>query len=270
MAWLEYGGRLRRLPEGETIVGGSPQAALPVADADLLPRHFVVRVAGDDVYLRVWSADTVVALNGRQLGADECRLDDGDTISAGSVHFHIWRNEPELNPVTIEPSDRRPPKAHLIDTRENVAYPLDRLSTNIGRSSANVIRVKDPTASRFHAQVRREAGGFALHSVGSSGTRVNGRRVGTPQLLDDGDEIEIAFTTLRYTRATPPEGVTIVARSAGDNTAAAERPTIVRDRASLRRLGSAAARHGLGRTGLLVAALLLVIAVAAIIKAARG
>ena len=264
MAWLEYRGRLRRLVDGETVVGGSPSAGLHVGDADLLPRHFVLRVAGDEVYLRIWSSDTVVAVNGRQIAADECRLEDGDTISAGSIHFHIWRNEPELSPITIENTDSRPPKAHLIDTRDNVAYPLDRLSTNIGRASANVIRVKDPTASRFHAQVRREAGGFALHSVGSSGTRVNGRRVGAPQLLDDGDEIEIAYTTLRYTRATPPEGVTVVPRSAGEAGDGAERPTLVRDRVSLRRLGYAAARHPLGRPAIAVVILLGLLAIGAL------
>lgn len=264
MAWLEYGGRLRRLADGETVVGGSPAAGLPVADADLLPRHFVLRVAGDDVYLRIWSTDTVVALNGRQIAGDECRLDDGDTISAGSIHFHIWRNEPELTPVTVENVESRTPRAHLIDTRDNVAYPLDRLSTNIGRASANVIRVKDPTASRFHAQVRREAGGFALHSIGSTGTRVNGRRVGTPLLLEDGDEIEIAYTTLRYTRATPPDGVRIVPRSAADGSDSTERPTLVRDRVSLRRLGYAAARHPLGTPVIALAGVLLLLALAAI------
>ena len=267
MAWLEYGGRLRRLAEGETVVGGSTGAGLQVAGADLLPRHFVVRVAGSEVYLRIWSTDTVVALNGRQVAADEHRLDDGDTISAGSMHFHIWRNEPDLTSVTGESAESRPPRAHLIDTRDSVAYPLDRLSTNIGRASANVIRVKDPTASRFHAQVRREAGGFALHSVGSSGTRVNGRRVGAPQLLDDGDEIEIAYTTLRYTRATPPEGVTIVARSEGDRVDGADRPTLVRDRVSLRRLGYAAAKHPLGKPAIAVLGLFLLLALAAILAA---
>src|SRR3712207_383561 len=216
MAWLEYAGRLRRLADGETVVGGAPNVGLHVGGADLLPRHFVLRVAGDDVWLRVWSPDTVVALNGRQVGGQDCKLEDGDTISAGSVHFHIWRNQPELPPVTAEHEPSRPPIAHLIDAKDHVAYPLDRLSTNIGRATANIIRVKDPTASRFHAQVRREAGGYALHSIGSSGTRINGRRVGAPQLLEDGDEIEIAYTTLRYTRATPPEGVTIVPRAGGD------------------------------------------------------
>jgi pSer/pThr/pTyr-binding forkhead associated (FHA) protein len=270
MAWLEYGGRLRRLADGETVVGGAPNVGLHVGDADLLPRHFVLRVDGDDVYIRVWSSDTVVALNGRQIAAEECRLDDGDTISAGSAHFHVWRNEPDLTPVTPESADSRPPQAHLIDTRDNVAYPLDRLSTNIGRATANVIRLKDPTASRFHAQVRREAGGFALHSVGSSGTKVNGRRVGSPQLLDDGDEIEIAYTTLRYTRATPPEGVTIVPRTMGAAGEASERPTIVRERMSLRRFRAAAAVHRrFGTPALVVGGAILLLALAAIYQVAR-
>lgn len=269
MAWLEYGGRLRRLPDGETVVGGAASVGLHVGDADLLPRHFVLRVSGDDVYIRIWSPDTVVALNGRQMGSEESRLDDGDTISAGSAHFHAWQNEPDLTPVTSESSDSRPPRAHLIDTRDNVAYPLDRLSTNIGRATANVIRVKDPTASRFHAQVRREAGGYALHSVGSSGTRINGRRVGSPQLLEDGDEIEIAYTTLRYTRATPPEGVTIVPRSGGESSEAAERPTIVRERLSLRRFTPSAVHRRLGTPALVIGGTLLLLALAAIYRAAR-
>ena len=266
MAWLEYGGRLRRLADGETIVGGVPAAGLHVPDADLLPRHFVLRLAGDDVWIRIWSADAVVALNGKQISTQECRLDDGDTISAGSIHFHVWRARPELS-VTAEHEAGKPPRAHLIDIREQVAYPLDRLSTNIGRSAANVIRVKDPTASRFHAQVRREAGGFALHSIGSSGTRINGRRVGAPQLLDDGDEIEIAYTTLRYTRATPPEGVTVVPRTEGEGGDGAERPTMVRERISLKRLRRAAARPRLGTPALVVGGALIILVLAALFRA---
>jgi predicted component of type VI protein secretion system len=267
MAWLEYGGRLRRLSDGETVVGGAPAAGLHVPDVDLLPRHFVLRASGDDVWIRSWSTDAVVALNGKQMGAQECKLEEGDTISAGSAHFHIWRSEPELPAVTAEGEGSRSPRAHLIDTRDNVAYPLDRLSTNIGRATANVIRLKDPTASRFHAQVRREAGGFALHSVGSSGTRINGRRVGSPQLLDEGDEIEIAYTTLRYTRATPPDGVTIIPRTGGEPGEASERPTIVRERISLRRLGRAAARQRLGAPALLVGGALIILALVALFRA---
>jgi pSer/pThr/pTyr-binding forkhead associated (FHA) protein len=267
VAWLEYGGRLRRLAEGETVVGGATNAGLQVADADLLPRHFVLRVVGDEVWIRVWSSDAVVALNGRQISTEDCKLDEGDTISAGSAHFHIWRTQPELPSVTGEGEPSRPPRAHLIDTRDHVAYPLDRLSTNIGRSTANVIRLKDPTASRFHAQIRREAGGFALHSVGSSGTRINGRRVGSPQLLEDGDEIEIAYTTLRYTRATPPEGVTVVPRTEGGGGEAAERPTIVRERLSLKRLRRAASQRRFGAPALLVGGVLIALALAALLRA---
>jgi hypothetical protein len=269
MAWLEYGGRLRRLAEGESVVGGAASATVHVGDVDLLPRHFVLRVAGNEVWLRVWSQEAVVALNGRQIGSDEFRLEDGDTISAGSAHFHIWGSQPELTPITGETGASRLPVAHLIDVKDHVAYPLDRLSTNIGRATANVIRLKDPTASRFHAQVRREAGGYALHSIGSSGTRINGRRVGAPQLLEEGDEIEIAYATLRYTRATPPEGVTIVPRTEGDASDAAERPTIVRERMSLKGLRRVATRRRVRPPVLVVGGALILLALAAIIRAAR-
>src|ERR671914_564343 len=114
MAWLEYNGRMRRLNDGEAIVGGSTAAAIHVAGGDLLPRHFLLRVAGDESGIRVWSPDSVVAINGRQIAAQECKLEDGDTISAGSIHFHIWHNEPELPAgVTRESDDSRPPVAHL-------------------------------------------------------------------------------------------------------------------------------------------------------------
>jgi hypothetical protein len=93
--------------------------------------------------------------------------------------------------------------------------------------------------------------------------------VGPPQLLEDGDEIEIAFTTLRYTRATPPEGVTVVPRTAGDAGEAAERPTIVRERMSLRRLRAAAVRRRLSTPALVVGGAIILLALAALLRAAR-
>ena len=64
--------------------------------------------------------------------------------------------------------------------------------------------IRDPTASRFHAEIRREAGGFVLHARGSAGTMVNNRRVASPCMLEEGDQIEIAYTVLRFTKTAPP------------------------------------------------------------------
>ena len=66
-----------------------------------------------------------------------------------------------------------------------------------------------------------------LHPMGSSGTRLNGQRVNAPTLLEEGDDIEVAYTVIRFTRALPA-GVA-VGRStvpAGASFEASHRPTI--------------------------------------------
>jgi hypothetical protein len=47
-----------------------------------------------------------------------------------------------------------------------------------------------------------------MHSIGSAGTLVNGRRAAVT-VLEEGDVIEVGGRTLRFTRAALPEGVTV-------------------------------------------------------------
>ena len=68
-----------------------------------------------------------------------------------------------------------------------IAYPLSSRSTTIGRDASNAIVLRDPTASRFHAEVRREAGGFALRSIGALAATLNGQPVERPTVLREGD-----------------------------------------------------------------------------------
>ena len=91
-----------------------------------------------------------------------------------------------------------------------VAHPLTNRQTSLGRDASNSIVVRNPTASRFHAEARREAGGFALHSMGATGTMLNGVVIRKPRMLEEGDMVEIAFTKLRFTWE-PPEGAMALA-----------------------------------------------------------
>ena len=100
--------------------------------------------------------------------------------------------------------------------------------------------MRDPTASRFHAEIRREAGGYALHTMGSSGTRLNGEELHGPRLLHEGDLVEIAFTTFRFTEQSVGAGVTVSAEpvAVGDERAGeAGQPTTQRRRTSLSDVG---------------------------------
>lgn len=228
MAWLEYGGRLRKLPDGVSVVGSSTDATLVVDDADLMPRHVILHPGQDHIEVSAYSHDVVVVVGDRQVGAEPCRAAYGAPVRAGSAEFRVWREQPAHREAATPARQF----AYLVDDQTAVAYPLDRLCTNIGRASANFVRLPDPTASRYHAQVRREAGGFALHVIGSGGGAVNGNRVSSPLLLSEGDVIELAYTALRFTRGPVPQGVQIIPPPVVGS-AGSERPTMARERISL-------------------------------------
>jgi hypothetical protein len=260
MPWLEYGGRLRKLPEGAAMVGAGPGVDVMIEGADLLPRHFMVEPTEAGIRLRPHTAESVVAIDGRQIGSGWCSADYGAIISAGSGHFRVFRE-----PSTSSRTDVgvAPDSAFLVDTAHGLSYPLDHRSTNIGRARTNHVHLSDPTASRFHAQVRREAGGWVLHPSGSSGVQVNGHRVGIPRLLEDGDELDLAFQAFRFVRGPAPAGTRIVPRSAEGDSSRSERPTVARERITMVP-PSARGRHPISRR-LLVGLLMLFLLAALLI-----
>ena len=74
-------------------------------------------------------------------------------------------------------------------------------STSIGRDASNEIVIRDPSASRFHAEIRQDSDMFVLHSIGASGTLLNAKPLSGPHTLTEGDAVEIAFVKLRFTRS---------------------------------------------------------------------
>ena len=226
MAWLAFGPLTRELRDGEIVVGGGAEADWRVTTADLMPRHFILTVHGLNTSVRPGSADVVVVVNGKQLTGSSALLNEGDVIAAGAGTFAYSEDPPIVTPA--DPPPRA--EAFLVDVHENVAYKLVNRSTPLGRDASNAIVLRDPTASRFHAEVRREAGGFALHTMGSAGTVVNGKPLKGPCLLFEGDTLEIAHVRLRFTRDQPPAGTAQAAGHRAENDAAGRRPTVMSDR----------------------------------------
>jgi pSer/pThr/pTyr-binding forkhead associated (FHA) protein len=101
--------------------------------------------------------------------------------------------------------------AWLIDQRWAKAYPLADLTT-IGRGAECTIMLRDPAVSRRHAEIDREGEAYVLRAMGSAGTMLNGVRVATECVLQEGDLIEIAFTTLRFTNLAPTGEMFVVPR----------------------------------------------------------
>jgi pSer/pThr/pTyr-binding forkhead associated (FHA) protein len=223
MPWLTTEGASHQIAEGETVVGSGAQSAWRLASKGLAARHFVVARKASRITVRPCGRDAVIVINGAQAGLNERELHDGDTIDAGSTRFLFSSERSGSFPaIPVGP-------AHLVDVRGGVAHDLATSSVGIGRDRLNPVVVRDPTASRFHAEIRREAGGYVLHPYGSSGTLVNGRRIGSPERLRDGDRIEIANVELRFVAGPMPDGARKAEPQADDESS--HRPTVIQSAA---------------------------------------
>lgn len=68
----------------------------------------------------------------------------------------------------------------------------------IGRSEDSGILIREQTVSKNHARILRSGSGFAVEDLGSiNGTAVNGDKVGR-KLLENGDEITVGGTVIRF------------------------------------------------------------------------
>lgn len=81
----------------------------------------------------------------------------------------------------------------------------------IGRSTENTIVLQNAIASRRHARIWEENGGWLVEDLGTkNGTLRNGRALTSPERLEDGDEIIVPGLTLRF--QTMDQTVTIILR----------------------------------------------------------
>jgi hypothetical protein len=115
-------------------------------------------------------------------------------------------------------------EAWLVDERWFKAYPLIE-ETTIGRGSSCSIILRDPAVSRVHATVRRTADGYMVEPGGASGTKLNGNTLTTAIVLSDGDVIDIAFTSLRFTTKAPTGEMFVVSRDYPTSVDRLEPPT---------------------------------------------
>lgn len=75
---------------------------------------------------------------------------------------------------------------------------LDDPEVMIGRDPSCAICMPHPKVSRRHAVLRQVAGGHEIENRGVNGTKVNGRRIDAPQLLEPGDAIFVSHFILIY------------------------------------------------------------------------
>lgn len=256
MPYLELnGGERHELPVGDTIIGSGAQAGWRLPNVDLAARHFAISVdRNGEATLRPATSQNVVVVNGHQATLQPLALCQGDRIEAGDATF-TYLADPDA------PCPPRPQletsEAYLVDGRDGIAFPVSGRSTTIGRDAGSGVFLREPEVSRFHADIRHEAGGFVLYAMGASGTTVNGELVTRPRLLHDGDDIRIGGTTLRFTLERPTSARIVTGVDLADEEAA-RKATIVNQPAL------AVVRDPSGRAAGIQTAVLVLIAVVAV------
>jgi len=208
-------------------VGSGSQVDWRIQRRDLAARHFRVELAGVMATVLPASNQNVIALNGRQVPSGGADLHPGDVISAGSARFVYLESHDAERPAPPE----EPPPALLVNAAARKAYTMRNRVVQIGREIGCSIVLKDPTVSRFHADVRSEAGGYVLYSMGSGGTKINGQTVTAPRMLVEGDEIAIGGTTFTYIRGPIPPGMSRVQFEDNAEEAVNRRQTMLAQRA---------------------------------------
>jgi pSer/pThr/pTyr-binding forkhead associated (FHA) protein len=115
---------------------------------------------------------------------------------------HIDDEPPTEPPRPVRPRAASRPKsaAWLVDMTTKRQHQLLTGETRLGRKkSANDVVLEDPTVGREHVRIQEVNGHFTLLDLGAqSGTYVNGRRLRGSQLLEDGDEITLGETLLKF------------------------------------------------------------------------
>lgn len=208
MPFLELDGnadvaeKLRQL-EGETIVGSGAQSTWRIQRLDLAARHFAVRVdVAGAATVAPATPRSVVILNGRQVPHEGVPLASGDVLCAGSARFVFLASKSAPRPAPVAAA-----QAYLIDSAGRKGYTLRRKVVQIGREIGCSIVLRDPSVSRFHADIRGEGGEHVLYSMGATGTKINGAPASEPRVLQEGDQIHVGATSFVFTRSRLPDGI---------------------------------------------------------------
>jgi len=127
---------------------------------------------------------------------------DAPEVEAGATMIYKPRTAERDNEVAAEPPPS-PEREVVTLVVDGVPYEVGKRRVTIGRSRECDIRLRDPNASRQHAELRQDGAAYWLVDLGSTnGVEVNGTRTKRAK-LEPGDTITIGATRLEFRRELP-------------------------------------------------------------------
>ncbi|NEP60602.1 MAG: FHA domain-containing protein [Symploca sp. SIO2G7] len=179
-----------------TIGRASDNSLVLSNDLAVSRHHAQISKENDSYVLTDLSSSDGTYLNGIKLSPYIPQpLAEGDLIHIGDFelqfHTQVSQLSPAWNNSTI--AIATPNTLQVEENRQLQQLDLKGYQTlSIGQDSLNDMVIDYPTVSRFHAQIKRQNGSFALFDLNSTnGTFVNGKGVVDKQILRVGDTITI-------------------------------------------------------------------------------
>jgi hypothetical protein len=179
----------------------------------LVPNRYVIRLSEED-HERLTGMEAALGQELETVVVEGARERDFTLVARPEVVFETgerlkrgdFRVEAEISEATgPPPADMAPrpagggPVLALVEDGEPLReYPITSDTMTIGRLAGSEIELKDPGASRKHAEIRRQGNRITVVDLGSTnGTQVNDKTI-SDHVLRDGDRIMIGRTTLEF------------------------------------------------------------------------
>jgi FHA domain len=199
MAYIEFEGDVRPLGPGVLTIGSAPGAGWRILGRGLDPVHLLLSVeTGGRALLIRGAPGSAMRVNGVELTVPRALLSFGDRVQAGTAELR-YRRMPSGPETSAD--------AYLRDTRRGRVYRLHDRNT-IGRDPGSTVVVQEPDVSRVHAHLVRGGESHVIVPHPACVTSLNGKRLLVPTGLQEGDEIAIGRTVLRFTTVVP-SGATV-------------------------------------------------------------
>jgi hypothetical protein len=190
---------------GDTTIGRKPGGDIVLDDPVVSGAHAVVKTVGMKSTIYDLGSTNGTFIGNQRVKQHELR--HGETIVIGS-HALVYRDDMNLEaPAAF---GKRPPAkapAPPAQRETTVLLPFAQLLAVEGRDKGKRVPLVQDTVpldnpGKNPARVGRSAHGYVLEaSIGPGEPRVNGKPVPPGgQLLEDGDLIEVAGTTFRFSK----------------------------------------------------------------------
>ena len=213
MPYLKLQDRQYPLTAGETTIGAFEGAMIRLPSGD--PANTAVVLSGAaGVSIRRGSLESVVTVNGVQLGVEPSPLLHGDRVEIAGHELRLGEDQTGGNTSFVTAAEiakmvgnkaAAPPKkpttatggrlVSLVDGRE---YPVPDAGMSFGREVGNDVVIASNEISRKHASIAPDATGYVLTDHSTNGVWVNGSRVAERQTLGRGDVIKMGAEEFRF------------------------------------------------------------------------